>query len=198
MEHGAVTIARTARTSTFPARFMLVAAMNPCPCGRAGDPSRPCGCDEGMRRRYTGRVSGPLLDRVDLCVTVPAVSWGELAKAGRPESSSAIRARVEEARRRAAARGSGGTALRNADLTVGQLERLAALDGAGRELAESAVSRLNLSVRGLHRALRVARTVADLEASESVGAAHLAEAISYRLRTGPDQMGRIDGFRAGR
>jgi magnesium chelatase family protein len=197
LEEKRIALTRVGGACVFPCDFQLVAAMNPCPCGRAGDPSRPCGCDEGMRRRYAGRVSGPLLDRVDLCVTVPAVSWGELSRTGQPEPSAAIRGRVEEARLRARARGSGEAARRNADLTVGQLERFAALDRAGRDLAENAVVKLNLSVRGLHRALRVARTVADLEGSERVTAAHLAEAISYRLRTRPDQMGRIDRFRAG-
>jgi magnesium chelatase family protein len=190
LEERRIALTRVGGACVFPCDFQLVAAMNPCPCGRAGDPSRPCGCAEGARRRYAGKVSGPLLDRMDLCVAVPAVPWRDLsAPAG--ESSEAVRLRVVAARGRAASR-LPGAGRRNADLTVGELERAVALAGPVRQLAERAVSRLELSVRGLHRALRVARTIADLEGSDRVTAAHLAEAIGYRLRTTPDHLGRID------
>jgi magnesium chelatase family protein len=196
LEEKRITVARAGGACVFPCDFQLVAAMNPCPCGRAGDPTRPCGCGERERRRYAGRISGPLLDRVDLCVAVPAVPWRDLAAAAAPESSAALRERVRAARRRAAAR-RGGRRSRNADLTAAELESVACLDRAAESLAERAVSKLELSLRGLHRALRVARTIADLAASESVTAAHLAEAISYRRRTAPDQLGRVDRVSAG-
>ncbi len=144
------------------------------------------------RRRYTGKISGPLLDRIDLCVSVPAVTWADLARGAPGESSAAIRARVELARQRAAARAPRRRRPATRDLTAAELEAAAPLDRAGRRLAETAVSRLGLSVRGLHRALRVARTIADLDESERVEAGHLSEAISYRLRTLPDHSGRID------
>jgi magnesium chelatase family protein len=166
--------------------------MNPCPCGYAGGRERLCSCEEGVKRRYTRKVSGPLLDRVDLHVAVPAVPWRELSRPAGAEPSAAIRERVVRARERAATRAPGTAGFRNADLSVGDLERAAALDAAGRRLLETAVRRLLLSVRGLHRALRVGRTIADLEGSERVRADHLAEAVSYRLRTLPDLVGRLD------
>ena len=193
LEERRIALVRVGGASVFPCDFLLVAAMNPCPCGRAGSAGGLCACGDANRRRYTGKISGPLLDRIDLCISVPAVTWNDLARGDPGESSAAIRARVELARQRAAAHApSGGTAAGNARLTAAELEAAAPLDGAGRRLAETAVSRLGLSVRGLHRALRVARTIADLEESDRVAAGHLSEAISYRLRTVPDHKGRID------
>jgi magnesium chelatase family protein len=192
LEERRVTVVRVGGACTFPCDLLLVAAMNPCPCGHSGDPDRVCTCDEGAKRRYTRKVSGPLLDRIDLHVSVPAVPWRELARPAQGETSAAIRERVLRARGLAMARAPGTPAFRNADIPAGHLERIAALDAAARRLAEGAVLRLGLSVRGFHRALRVARTIADLEASDRVTAAHLAEAISYRQRTVPDLVGRID------
>jgi magnesium chelatase family protein len=192
LEEKRIAVVRVGAACVFPCDFLLVAAMNPCPCGYAGDTRRACVCDERSRLRYLRRISGPLLDRVDLHVAVPAVPWREIARSADPEPSSSMRERVLRARERGSRRRPGVPAARNADQPVGQIEGAAALDAAGRRLAESAVSRLSLSVRGLHRALRVARTVADLEDSERVTAAHLAEAISFRRRTFPDLLGRVD------
>jgi magnesium chelatase family protein len=192
LEERRIALVRVGGACVFPCDFLLVAAMNPCPCGYAGGRERLCSCEEGVKRRYTRKVSGPLLDRVDLHVAVPAVPWRELSRPAGAEPSAAIRERVVRARERAAARAPGTAGFRNADLSVGDLERAAALDAAGRRLLETAVRRLLLSVRGLHRALRVGRTIADLEGSERVRADHLAEAVSYRLRTLPDLVGRLD------
>jgi magnesium chelatase family protein len=192
LEEKRIAVVRVGAACVFPCDFLLLAAMNPCPCGYAGDDRRPCACDERSRLRYLRRISGPLLDRLDLHVAVPAVPWKELARSPAPEPSAAIRGRVLAARARAAARCPEVRDFRNADLPAARIESAAALDAAGRRLAESAVSRLGLSVRGLHRALRVARTIADLEGAEGVTAAHLAEAISYRRRTFPDLPGRVD------
>jgi magnesium chelatase family protein len=190
LEERRIALVRAQGACVFPCDFLLVAAMNPCPCGHAGDATRVCTCAEAARRRYVGKVSGPLLDRIDLHVAVPAVRWRELAAGGSAEGSAALRGRVAAARAVAAARG-GGTG-RNADLAPAGLESAAALDAAGRRVAENAVTRLGLSARGLHRALRVARTIADLAGCETVAATHLAEAISFRLRTDPDPLGRLD------
>jgi magnesium chelatase family protein len=192
LEERRIALVRVGGACVFPCDFLLIGAMNPCSCGHAGDPRRMCACDEGSRRRYAGKVSGPLLDRVDLHVAVPAVPWRELARAANPEPSAAIRQRVKLARERAAARAPGIPGFRNADLPIADLENVTALDAAARRLLETAVSRLTLSVRGVHRALRVGRTIADLEGSERVSAVHLAEAIAYRLRTLPDHLGRLD------
>jgi magnesium chelatase family protein len=194
LEERRIALVRVGGACVFPCDFLLVAAMNPCPCGHAGDPTRSCVCDELLKRRYTRKVSGPLLDRVDLHVTVPAVPWRELSHCADPEPSAAIRERVLRVRRQAALRAPGVPAFRNADLPISELERIAALDLPARRLLERAVSRLPLSVRGLHRALRVGRTIADLEGSERVGATHLAEAISYRPRTMTGLVGRLDRF----
>ena len=192
LEERRVSIVRIGGACAFPCDFLLVAAMNPCACGHAGDPSRLCACSERERRRYVGKVSGPLLDRIDLHVAVPAVRWQEVSDGAAPEGSDAIRRRVGAARRLAAGRA--GRPSRNADLAPAELERWATLDSAGRRIAENAVSKLGLSLRALHRAQRVARTIADLAGSEAVAAGHLAEAISYRVRTDPDPLGRVDRF----
>jgi magnesium chelatase family protein len=198
LEERRIVVVRAGGACVFPCDFLLVAAMNPCPCGHAGDPDRLCSCEEGARRRYARKVSGPLLDRVDLHVAVPAVPWRDLSRAAAAsEPSAVIRERVAAARERARARCPDVPGFRNADLPAGGLEAVAALDSAGQRLLESAVRRLSLSVRGLHRALRVARTIADLAGSEAVRAEHLSEAIGYRLRSSPDPLGRLDRSRIG-
>ena len=186
VEEKRVCLVRVGGACTFPCDFLLVAAMNPCPCGYVGDPRRVCTCDFRERVRYRRKVSGPLLDRIDLHVSVPAVPWADLQKATAEESSAAIRMRVAAARRIAAARFPGRLAFRNSDLTVAELGGVVSLEPAARRLAEAAVERLHLSVRALHRAFRVARTIADLSERERVTAAHLAEAISFRVRPAED------------
>ncbi len=182
LEERRVSVVRVQGVGAFPCDLLLVAAMNPCPCGFLGDPRRACACDPHERFRYARKLSGPLLDRIDLHVTMRAVPWKDLREARGGESSAAIRARVVRARERAGLR-RGTAGFRNADLTAEELERHCAIDQEGRRLLEAAVGRLGLSVRAIHRALRVARTIADLAQVERVAAEHLAEALSYRGST---------------
>jgi magnesium chelatase family protein len=180
LEERRVTVVRASGAVSFPCDVLLVAAMNPCPCGFLGDPRRACVCEPRERRRYVRKLSGPLLDRIDLHVDMAAVEWKELRTEQDGEGSDAIRARVLEARSRAARRRPGSSAFRNADLHAQELVQHCALDHGGARLLESAVTRVGLSVRAVHRALRVARTIADLAASERVSGSHLAEALSLR------------------
>jgi magnesium chelatase family protein len=180
IEERRVSIVRVGGACLFPADFLLVAAMNPCPCGFLGDPRRTCSCDPRDRLRYARRISGPLLDRIDLRVFVGAVAWKDLRSPSPAESSAEIRERVARARAKAARRRPGTSGFRNADLPAQELVQHGRLDAAARRVLEAAVSQLHLSVRALHRALRVARTIADLADSEEIAAAHLAEALSLR------------------
>jgi magnesium chelatase family protein len=182
LEERVVSVVRARGAVRFPCDVLLVAAMNPCPCGFRGDPRRECACDPRERRRYARKVSGPLLDRIDLHVTVDAVGWKDLRAGSDGEDSAAIRRRVLEARARAAARRPETLGFRNADLSAEEIAAHCALDHAGSRLLENAVERVGLSVRAVHRGLRVARTIADLAGSERVGAAHLSEALSLRAR----------------
>ena len=177
LESGHVTVSRAARSAEFPARFQLVAAMNPCPCGWAGDPSGRCRCGDEAVDRYRARVSGPLLDRIDLHVELARLAPGELRPdAPRGESSATVRERVTRARALQAARADKA----NAALTQAETERDCRLPDAGQQLLERAVERLQLSARSTHRILRVARTIADLAGSEAIGVPHVTEAIGYR------------------
>ena len=175
LEDGAVNIARSSMTLSFPARFMLVAAMNPCPCGFFGDPTRECRCTPGIIQRYLAKISGPLLDRIDLHVEVPAVAYKELR--GNHDGASSEQMRVRVNRTLAIQRARGFT---NSRVPVGELRRLCALDDAGERTLEMAVRRMGLSARAHDRILKVARTIADLDQSERVSAKHLAEAVQYR------------------
>ena len=177
LESGVVTISRAARQCEFPARFQLVAAMNPCPCGWAGDPCGRCRCGADAIARYRARISGPLLDRIDLQIEVPRLPPCDLRPDAPPgEASLAVRQRVEAARLRQLAR-AGCT---NARLGQADTARTCSLGAHDRQLLEQAVESLQLSARSMHRILRVARTIADLAGSEAIAAPHLAEAIGYR------------------
>jgi magnesium chelatase family protein len=192
LEERRVCLVRVGGASIFPCDFLLVAAMNPCPCGFAGDTQRACICDYRERQRYSRKLSGPLLDRIDLHVPVPAVPWSDLDVRTPAERSCAIRDRVAAARRLAASRFSSWAAFRNGDLPVSDFERVLALDGSARRLLATLMERLGLSLRAMHRALRVSRTIADLALCQRVTAAHLAEAVGYRLRTATGEAGRLD------
>lgn len=177
LESGVVTISRAARQSEFPARFQLVAAMNPCPCGWAGDVSGRCRCSPDVINRYRGRISGPLLDRIDLHVDVPRLPPAQLRPdAPDGECSAAIRTRVEAARKRQQQRAGRPNA------RLGQADTMAAcrLADADQQLLERAIDALQLSARAMHRILRVTRTIADLAGSEAIATAHLTEALGYR------------------
>ena len=182
LEEGEVTIARARASVRFPARFMMVASMNPCPCGHAGDPTRACVCGGGQVQRYLAKVSGPLLDRIDLHVEVAPVPFEDLRRAADAEPSAAVRARVVAARDRQAARvaGEAQAPACNAGMTSPQVRRHCALDAASQSLLQSALTRLGLSARAHDRILKVARTIADLAAESQIRPEHIAEAIQYR------------------
>ena len=179
LESGHIVVSRAARQSTFPAQFQLVAAMNPCPCGYAGDPRRQCRCSPEQVQRYRARISGPLLDRIDLAVEVPPLPLHEMdaARGPRDEDSATVRARVLRARRHALMR----AGRPNAEINHRELERDCALGPAERRWYEQALERLGLSARAYHRVLRVARTIADLDGGAGLlECEHLAEALQYR------------------
>jgi magnesium chelatase family protein len=180
LEERSISIVRVGGACVFPCDVLLVAARNPCPCGFHGDPRRSCTCDPRERSRYARKVSGPLLDRIDLHVVMRALPWADLQGSSDAEPSRAIRARVERARARAARRGPGAPGFRNADLSARELVHHCALDAAGRRVLEAGVVRFHFSARAIHRALRVARTIADLGETERVLAEHLSEALSFR------------------
>jgi magnesium chelatase family protein len=179
LEDGVVSVARAAGSRTFPARFLLVAAMNPCPCGFRGDPRHACRCSERDIARYRRKISGPLLDRIDLHVDVPALAAADFGAGGEGEPSSAVRARVMAARTRQVGR-TRDPRLTNGALSGRALKRDAPLAEGPRKFLERAVDRLGLSARAYHRVVRVARTIADLEGTAAIGESHLAEALRYR------------------
>ena len=180
LEEGRITVARALRTVSFPARFVLVAAMNPCPCGYHTDRTRACRCTPQQVAKYRGRVSGPLVDRIDLIADVQPVAIADLAGPGAGEASRAVRERVLAARARQLAR-PGRAARLNALLQGRAFERCCHLEVEPRRLLERSAERLHLSARGFHRVLKVARTIADLMAVDRIATAHVAEALQYRL-----------------
>jgi magnesium chelatase family protein len=180
MEDGAVTIARAARTVTYPARFTLAAALNPCPCGFFNDARRDCICSPRQIARYLARISGPLLDRIDLQVEVAALTTDEIASVDPGETSDAIRARVDAAREIQRQRFRRASIQCNAEMSPRQIRRACELDPSSRTLLLAAIERLGLSARAHDRILKVARTIADLAACEQIESVHVAEAVQYR------------------
>jgi magnesium chelatase family protein len=181
LEEGHVTIARAARTAVFPARFVLIAAMNPCPCGYLGDDRRVCRCTPAHIAHYRGRLSGPLRDRIDLIVEVPAVPISAISEAAPGEASASVRERVLAARDFQQARYGPDGPRTNANLRGGIVARYCRPDVKGRTLLIGAAKQLGLTARGHDRVLKVARTIADLVRSERVERDHVAEALQYRL-----------------
>jgi magnesium chelatase family protein len=181
LEDGEVTIARAAASVTYPCRFMLVAAMNPCPCGYQTDPKRDCRCSPTQIARYRSKISGPLLDRIDIHVEVPAISYEQLAKLEKGEPSSSIRERVVKARKiqQERYRDEPGTHC-NAGMRSKNLHRVCKMEDDAEQILKNAMSDLNFSARAYDRILKVARTIADLVGEETIQAKHVAEAIQYR------------------
>lgn len=182
MEDKSVTISRAQGALTFPANFMLIAALNPCPCGYYGDPERACTCSLGMIQRYRKRISGPLLDRIDINIEVPRVAYEKLSRTTPAEDSTAIRARVEAARRRQTTRFAGTGLACNADMGPAEIRTFCVLPPEGQALIRSAMRQMHLSARAYHRVLKVSRTIADLEGVDVIQTHHLAEALQYRTR----------------
>lgn len=182
LEDRIVVISRASGSVTFPASFMLIAAQNPCMCGYYGDSERACTCNPASVARYQKRVSGPLLDRFDIHIDVPRVKYDKLSSDRLGESSDRVRERVCAARVIQSQRFAGTSMHTNADMGPAEIRKYCALDTAGQSLLKSAVRQLNLSARGYHRVLKLARTIADIAASNNIGTAHIAEAIQYRSR----------------
>ena len=180
LEDGEVTVARAGSTLRFPARFQLVCAMNPCRCGWRGHPDRRCTCSDREVARYVEKISGPLLDRIDLHVSVPPVEYEAMRRRETPESSGEVKARVDAARAVQSRRFAGTDVTCNAHMPPAMVGTFCGLDPAGEKLLRAAFDRMGLTARSHDRVLRVARTIADLEGEENIGPAHLAEAIQYR------------------
>lgn len=180
LEDGKVTISRVAGSLTYPSTVMLVAAMNPCPCGFFGHPTKQCICSQNAVRKYLNRISGPMLDRIDLHVEVPPVNYGELSSSGKEESSAEIRERVNKARRIQTERYKGTPVTCNARLTPSMLKKYCVLDDAASDYLKISFDRLGMSARAYDRILKVARTVADLSGSEIIKKEHIFSAISFR------------------
>ncbi len=180
LEDGVVTISRAKTSLSFPSRFMLAAAMNPCPCGWLGSPSRRCRCSSHQIQNYLNRISGPLLDRIDIHLEVPAVRYKELTDERRGEPSARIRERVNRARDVQRRRFAGQNVYGNAQMTTRDVERWCLPDKEGENLIRTAIEKLGLTARAYHRVLKLARTIADLAGEEAVAASHVSEAIQYR------------------
>ncbi len=186
LEDKAVTISRAQGRVTFPSSFMLVGAMNPCPCGFYGDPFRTCTCPPGLVSRYQRRISGPFLDRVDIFVEVPHIDYEKLTDERPGEPSAAVQARVTAARARQLSRFKGTSFTSNSEMTPAEIRELCNVEEAARGLLKAAMKQLYLSARAFHRILKLALTIADLESSDVIQAHHVAEAVQYRPRRADD------------
>ncbi len=184
LEDKVVTISRAQGSITYPANFMLVAAMNPCPCGFYGDPVKQCVCNPGAVDRYRKRISGPLLDRFDIFVEVPRVEYEKLVQPARAETSAQVRQRVERAREVQRQRFAGTSLVANAEMGPVEVWSYCQVDESARGLLQAAMKQMHLSARGFHRILKLSRTIADLAGAETIGIAHLAEALQYRPASG--------------
>jgi magnesium chelatase family protein len=180
LEDRRVTISRASGAMTFPANFMLVGAANPCPCGYYGDPLKPCTCSQSTITRYRQRISGPLLDRIDIHIEVPRVDFDKLTDVRHGESSEIISSRVQAARNQQSERFAGIRLLCNADMGAREVQQMITLDAEGEKLIRSAMRQLQLSARAYHRVLKLSYTIADLEGSQTIRTHHLAEALQYR------------------
>lgn len=181
LEDGRVTIVRSGASATFPARIMLVAAMNPCPCGYLGSEHQPCACTLSQIQNYRARLSGPLMDRIDIHVEVPRISFRALSSpAPESEASAAVRSRVETARKTQTRRFDGTAFFCNAQMDTASLKKHCRLDSSSTRLLEQAASSLGLSARAVHSILKVARTIADLDKHDTIGSRHIAQAVQYR------------------
>jgi len=182
LEDRIVTISRATGAVTFPANFVLIGAMNPCPCGFAGDPVKPCSCSPQTITRYQKRISGPLLDRIDIHLEVPRIEYEKLADRRQGEASAAVRSRVEQARAVQSKRFSASHIRLNSDMGPAEVREHCQLDTTGEQLMRAAMRQLQLSARAYHRVLKLARTIADLAGDEQIAPPHLAEALQYRPR----------------
>ena len=183
IEDKVVTISRAQGSVTFPANFMLIGAMNPCPCGYYGDPVKECTCTPGIISRYQKRVSGPLLDRIDIFVQVPRIGYEKLADDRLGEESEKVRSRVEQARAAQRERFKDTHLTCNAEMTPVEVRDVCRVQPDAQSLLRTAMNQLVLSARAFHRVLKLSRTIADLAHSETITASHLAEALQYRPRT---------------
>jgi len=182
LEDGRISVARARGSITYPCKFILIASMNPCPCGYYGDPDKECKCSAGEIMRYRRKISGPFLDRIDIHLNVPRVKIDKLMSEKVAESSFEIRKRVEIARKKQNKRFAGSKVMTNAEMGIQQIKKYCQLDAKAEELLKNALEKFVLSARAYHRILKVARTIADLAGSDKITTEHLAESIQYRTK----------------